>query len=166
MPRSGPEGADPTEIFPFPVGQTPANDRAYFEMLSWFVFGSGLNWRVMRSKWPHFLRAFAKFNINKVAMFGDDDVDRLLADQGIIRNGRKITGTIANARAVAAIVREHGGMTPWLRGYRGDVDALIKDVKKRFSHMGDTTARMFLTCVGAIEYQTWEPTARQRQGKP
>ena len=165
MPRPGPEGVSPTEIFPFPVGEPPADDCAYFEMLSWFVFGSGLNWRVMRAKWPAFLRAFSKFQPKKVAAFGDADIDRLFADEGIIRNGRKITGTIANAHAMLEIAREHGGMTEWLRSYGGDVPLLIKDVKKRFSHMGDTTARLFLTCAGVIEYQTWEPTKRQRAGK-
>ena len=152
-------------MFPFPVGQRPADDRAYFEMLCWFVFGSGLNWRMMRSKWPAFQRAFAKFNLKKVAAFDEADIDQLLSDEGIIRNGRKITGTIGNARAILAIASKHGGMTAWLRGYRGDTAGLIKDVKKRFSHMGDTTARMFLTCAGAIEYRTWEPTPRQRAGK-
>jgi hypothetical protein len=57
-------------------------------------------------------------------------------------------------------------MTPWLRSYRDDGDALIGAVRKRFHYMGETTSRMFLTAVGAIEYQTWKPTARQRAGKP
>ena len=136
-------------------------------MLSWFVFGAGLNWRVMRSKWPHFLRAFRKFNVDQGgARSARRDIDRLLADAGIIRNGKKIIGTIENAREMPAIAKEHGGMTAWLRGYRGDVDSLIKDVKKRFHHIGDTTSAHVPDCVGAIEYQTWEPTARQRAGKP
>jgi hypothetical protein len=41
---------------------------------------------------------------------------------------------------------------------------LIKDTKKRFHHLGDTTARLFLTCAGALEYQTWKPTDRQKAG--
>jgi DNA-3-methyladenine glycosylase I len=163
MPRSGPQGVSPTEIFPFAVGETPPDDRAYFEMLTWFVFGAGLNWRVMRSKWPAFTRAFAKFDYRKVARFGDDDIDRLLADPGIVRNGKKVVGTLENARQVAAIIKEHGGMTPWLRGYGADTASLEKEVRKRFSHMGETTAKMFLTCVGCIEYQTWKPTLRQRR---
>jgi DNA-3-methyladenine glycosylase I len=166
MPRSGPEGVGPTEIFPFPVGQTPADDRAYFAMLTWFVFGAGLNWRVMRSKWPAFEKAFRGFDIAKVAKFTDADVDRLLADASIVRNGKKIVGTIENAKELRAIAKDDGGMTAWLRTYRGDGDALIKAVRKRFHHIGEVTSRMFLTCVGAIEYQTWEPTPRQRSGKP
>ena len=165
MPRSGPEGVSPTEIFPFAIGETPADERAYFEILTWFVFGAGLNWRVMRSKWPNFTMAFKKFDVAQVAKFGEADVDRLLADASIVRNGKKIVGTIANAREIRAIAKEHGSMTVWLRGYRSDGDGLIKAVKKRFHHMGETTSRMFLTAVGAIEYQTWKPTARQRSGK-
>ena len=73
-PRTmGPE-ADPTEILPFPVGQTPPDDRAYFEMLTWFVFGAGLNWKVMRAKWPNFQKAFRRFNLNAVARFTEADV--------------------------------------------------------------------------------------------
>lgn len=165
MPRSGPEGVSPTEIFPFAIGETPADERAYFEIVTWFVFGAGLNWRVMKAKWPNFRKAFKSFDVAKVAKFGEADIDRLLADAGIVRNGRKIVGTIENAREIRAIAKEHGGMTAWLRGYRGDGDALIKAVRKRFHHIGETTSRMFLTAVGAIEYQTWKPTARQRRGK-
>jgi DNA-3-methyladenine glycosylase I len=166
MPRTAPPDAHPTEIFPFEVGKTPIDDRMYFEMLTWFVFGAGLNWRVMRAKWPNFQKAFANFNIAKVAKFGESDIDRLLADAGIVRNGKKIVGTVENAREMLAIKKKAGGMTPWLRAYRADSDEMIKDTKKRFHHMGDTTSRMFLTCVGAIEYETWEPTARQRAGRP
>ena len=166
MPRSGPEGVSPQEIFPFTIGQTPADDRAYFEMLTWFVFGAGLNWRVMRSKWPAFRKAFRNFEPAKVAKFGEAEIDRLLGDAAIVRNGKKIVGTVANAREMLVIAREHGSITPWLRGYGGDGEALIKAVQKHFHHMGETTSRMFLTAAGAIEYQTWEPTARQRSGKP
>lgn len=163
MPRSAPN-ADPAEMFPFKAGETPRDDRAYFEMLSWFVFGAGLNWRVLRAKWPNFLAAFKDFEVDAVAGYGETDIDRLLADAGIIRNGKKVVGTVANARALQAIAAEHGGVTAWLRSYGADGDALIKAVKQRFNHMGDTTARIFLTCAGAIEYQTWEPTDRQRRG--
>ena len=164
MPRSGPQGVDPTEIFPFKFGETPADDRAYFTVLSWFVFGSGLNWRVLKMKWPAFLEAFAGFDVAAVAAYGEHDVDRLLADSGIIRNGRKIVGTIGNARQLREIAAESGDVTSWLRGFGADVDGLTRAVKKRFSHMGDVTARMFLSAVGAIEYSSWEPTDRQREG--
>ena len=165
MPRSGPQGVDPTEIFPFTYGDTPHDERAYLEVLSWFVFGAGLNWRVLKSKWPQFLEAFTGFDVALVSAYGEHDIDRLLANSGIIRNGKKIVGTIENARQIQAIAGEHGTVTRWIRSYGTDVDGLIKAVKKRFSHMGDVTSRMFLGAVGAIEYSTWQPTARQREGR-
>ena len=128
MPRSGPDGVDPTEIFPFPVGETPPDDRAYFAMLTWFVFGAGLNWRVMRSKWPAFEKAFRNFDAAKVAKFSEDDIDRLLADASIVRNGKKIVSTIANAKELRTIAKADGGMTAWLRSYGGHGDTLIKAV--------------------------------------
>ncbi len=166
MPRSGPQGVDPTEIFPFTFGETPADDRTYFTVLSWFVFGSGLNWRVLKMKWPAFLTAFDGFDPAIVAAYSERDIDRLLADTGIIRNGRKIVGTIENARQLREIATESGDVTSWLRGFGTDIDGLIRAVKKRFSHMGDVTTRMFLSAVGAIEYDSWKPTARQREGRP
>jgi len=166
MPRSGPQGVDPTEIFPFTFGETPADEQAYFRVLSWFVFGSGLNWRVLKMKWPAFLTAFANFDPKTVASYQEREIDRLLGDAGIIRNGRKIIGTIENARQLNAIATEAGGMTSWLRGFGTDVDGMVRAVKKRFSHMGDVTTRMFLSAVGAIEYDSWKPTQRQREGRP
>jgi 3-methyladenine DNA glycosylase Tag len=165
MPRSAPPDADPREIFPFPVGETPLDDRAYFEMLSWFVFGAGLNWRVLRAKWPNFLRAFDGFDIAAVAAYREPKIDALLADAGIIRNGKKILGTVENAGAMQQIAEEHGDMTRWLRTFGGDSPALQKAVRKRFHHIGETTGRLFLACCGVLEYPTWEPTARQRTGK-
>ena len=166
MPRTAPPAADPTEIFPFPVGQTPPDDTAYFEMLTWFVFGAGLNYKVLRGKWPGFKKAFKGFKPASVAKFTDADVDRLLADPGIVRHGKKIIAAIENAQELRAIAKEHGGMTVWLRTYGADAEALIKDTKKRFRHIGDTTARLFLACAGALEYPTWKPTERQRSGRP
>jgi DNA-3-methyladenine glycosylase I len=166
MPRSGPQGVDPREIFPFEFGRTPPDDRAYLEVLSWFVFGAGLNWRVLKAKWPAFLQAFANFDVPTVAGYGERDIDRLLADTSIIRNGKKIVGTVENARQIAELADDHGGTTRWLRSYGTDVETLVRAVKKRFSHMGDVTSRMFLSAVGAIEYGRWTPTERQRSGTP
>ena len=53
---------------------------------------------MISNKWPGFTEAFAGFDVEKVAGFGDDDVERLMADKGIVRNRRKITATIGNAQ--------------------------------------------------------------------
>ena len=73
---------------------------AMYERLSLEAFQSGLSWIVILRKRPAFREAFAGFDPERVARFGDDDRARLLADAGIVRNRAKIDAAIANARAV------------------------------------------------------------------
>jgi len=84
-------------------GRPLRDERALFELLCLEGFQAGLSWITILRKRPAFRRAFAGFEIEAVAGFGDTDVDRLLADPGIIRHRGKITATIANAQAVAAM---------------------------------------------------------------
>ena len=79
------------------------DDRALFEKVSLEAFQSGLSWLTILRKRESFRAAFAGFEIERVAAFGDDDVVRLMADAGIVRNRAKIDATIANARAAAAL---------------------------------------------------------------
>lgn len=76
---------------------------ALFERISLEAFQSGLSWLVVLRKRPAFRAAFAGFDPEAVAAFGDDNVARLLADAGIVRNRAKIAATIANARAVLGL---------------------------------------------------------------
>ncbi|SNQ46841.1 DNA-3-methyladenine glycosylase 1 [Frankia canadensis] len=76
-----------------------------FERLTLEAFQSGLSWLTILRKRPAFRAAFADFDPAAVAAFGPADVERLLADAGIVRNRRKIEATIANARAVLALDR-------------------------------------------------------------
>ena len=79
------------------------DDRALFERLTLEAFQSGLSWLTILRKREGFRAAFAGFEIERVAAFGDDDVERLMADAGIVRNRAKIEATLANARAAAAL---------------------------------------------------------------
>jgi DNA-3-methyladenine glycosylase I len=83
-------------------------DRALLEKLTLEGFQSGLSWIVVLRKREAFRAAFAGFEPHVVAAFGDDDVERLLADAGIVRNRQKIEAAIGNARAVVAL-RERDG---------------------------------------------------------
>ena len=65
------------------------------------AFQSGLSWLIILRKRENFRRAFCGFDIDKVARYTDADVQRLMADDGIVRNRAKIEATIANARAAA-----------------------------------------------------------------
>ncbi|MGH4014089.1 MAG: DNA-3-methyladenine glycosylase I [Pseudonocardiaceae bacterium] len=76
---------------------------ALFERLSLEAFQSGLSWLTILRKRPAFRRAFAGFDPVTVAAFTDDDVARLLADTGIVRNRAKIEATMRNARAVVEL---------------------------------------------------------------
>lgn len=80
-------------------GTPQHGDGVLFERLALEGFQSGLSWLVILRKRPAFRAAFARFDIATVAGFDDADVQRLLADPGIVRNRAKITATIANARA-------------------------------------------------------------------
>ncbi len=78
-------------------------EAALFERIALEGFQSGLSWLTVLRKRPAFREAFAGFEPEAVARFGDEDVERLLSDAGIIRNRAKIRATITNARAVVAL---------------------------------------------------------------
>ena len=82
-------------------GRPVRTDDALFERLTLEAFQSGLSWITILRKRPAFRAAFDRFEIAKVAAYDERDVDRLLADAGIVRNRAKIEAAIANARAAA-----------------------------------------------------------------
>jgi hypothetical protein len=90
MPRSGPEGVDLPEIFPFHSGKTPADDRACFEMLSVCV-RRGPELARAQGEAADFVRAFDGFDIAKVAAYGERDIDRLLATARSSATARRST---------------------------------------------------------------------------
>jgi DNA-3-methyladenine glycosylase I len=84
-------------------GRPLRGDQAIYERLCLEAFQSGLSWLTILRKRENFRAAFAGFGIPSVAAFGDDDVQRLLADAGIIRNRAKIVAAIGNARAALEV---------------------------------------------------------------
>jgi DNA-3-methyladenine glycosylase I len=134
----------------------PKDDSGYFEEMTKTVFRSGFSWKVIENKWPNFQKSFAQFSVDKVAAFDERDVDRLLADTSIVRNGRKIESTIHNARALKAIQKEFGSFEKYLRSLDGvGYPAVAKDLKNRFKHLGRTGTFTFLWIVGE-EVPDWE----------
>lgn len=79
------------------------DDRQLFEMLSLELFQAGLTWRTIWERRAAFERAFAGFDVDRVAAFTAADIDRLCQDQTIIRNRRKISAVVANARMVQGL---------------------------------------------------------------
>lgn len=84
-------------------GRPVRGDDAIYERLCLEAFQSGLSWLTILRKRDNFRAAFADFRIAAVARFGDDDVERLMSDAGIVRNRAKVEAAIANAQAAAAM---------------------------------------------------------------
>jgi 3-methyladenine DNA glycosylase Tag len=142
--------------FEIPPRITPVDDNGYFEQMTKAIFQAGFSWQVVNNKWPHFQTAFDSFDIDRVAAYGPEEVDRLLSDSGIVRNGRKIEAAIANAIQLQAIRREFGSFDRYLRS----LDDLPyrerqKTLSKRFKNLGRTGVFVFLWCVNE-DVPDWE----------
>jgi DNA-3-methyladenine glycosylase I len=89
---------------------TPVHgDRELFEKLSLEGFQAGLSWITILRRRETFRAAFAGFDIDAVAAFDERDVERLMADPGIIRNRLKVEATISNARTTQELIADHPG---------------------------------------------------------
>ena len=128
----------------------PSNDDGYFENMTRVIFLAGLGWKMIDEKWPNFKKAFKNFSVNEVARFGENDVKRLMSDAGIVRNQAKINAAISNAKQLQNIRKEHGSFQSYLdRLDKSNNYALvIKELGKKFSRLGPSSARIFLYSVG------------------
>ena len=152
-------------------GRPVTDERGLFERMSLEAFQSGLSWLTILRKREAFRAAFANFDPDEVARFGDADVERLLNDAGIVRNRAKIEATIANAKATVALRDDGPSLTElvWER-YRppprpappqtfADVPsqtpetvALAKDLKRRgFRFVGPTTLYALMQACGVVD---------------
>lgn len=157
---------------------TPLRDsRDLFERMTLEAFQSGLSWLIILRKRDNFRRAFEDFDVAKVAAFTDSDVERLLADEGIVRNRAKIEATISNARAVADLDVDLGELlwsfAPPSRPRPTDLaavpavtpesTAMAKDLKRRgFKFVGPTTAYALMQATGMVDDHVascWVPAA-------
>ncbi len=131
----------------------------YLAVMSRAVFQAGLSWKLVASKWEHYERLFDGFDPVKVAAYGDGDVERILADGGIVRAGKKVRGTIENARAMVALEREHGAFRSYLRSF-ASYDELVRDLRARFAFLGELSVYYFLFRVGerVPRFEDWEKT--------
>lgn len=160
--------ADYTDYHDQEWGRPVRGEQALFERISLEAFQSGLSWLTILRKRPAFRQAFADFDPDRIAEFGDDDVERLLADAAIVRNARKIHATITNARAVQRL-REDGGLDEVFWSYQpaarprparmADVPAqteaskaLAKRLKAAgFAHVGPTTMYAAMQACGLVD---------------
>ena len=142
--------------YEIPPRQKPGDDNGYLEQMTKAIFQAGFSWKVVHNKWPNFRRAFHDFDIGKVAAYDDRDLDRLISDEGIVRNGRKIAATIDNARKLQRIIHEHGSVHSYLRSMDAWPYAQRREeISKRFKGIGPTGVFTFLWSVDE-EVPDWE----------
>ena len=147
-------------------GRPLHGDTPLFERLSLEAFQSGLSWLVILRKRPGFRSAFAGFDPTVVAAFGADDVARLLADAGIVRNRAKIEAAIHNAGRVLALDRSLDELL-WsfapsahvrpatladVPGISPESTAMARELKRRgFRFVGPTTCYALMQAAGLVD---------------
>jgi DNA-3-methyladenine glycosylase I len=104
------------------------DDRALFELLTLEGAQAGLSWSTILKRREGYRRAFSQFDLQSVAALGDADLQRLLADTGIIRNRQKLISTIGNAQRVLDLQRELGSFDRFLWSFVGN-KPLVADRK-------------------------------------
>ncbi|MCQ2558564.1 MAG: DNA-3-methyladenine glycosylase I [Oscillospiraceae bacterium] len=141
------------------------SDDAYlFEMLVLESFQAGLSWECILNKRENFRRAYAGFDLDAVCAFGEEDIARLLADPGIVRNRLKVNASIRNARIFRAIVQEYGSFWAYLNTFVHDrrlveqqvtsplSDAISADLVRRgMKFVGSTLIYSYLQAIGVID---------------
>lgn len=135
-------------------GRAIKTDDGHFERMTMEVFQCGLSWKIVLVKTPALREVFRNFSIDKVARFTKRDVDRLVNDERIIRNRRKIEATVDNAKVFAELCREHGSYRDWLRKLPAKTDEQVAAIyplfKKTFRFMGPETTKCYLMGCGKI----------------
>ena len=148
-------------------GRPQRDEVRLFEKLCLEAFQSGLSWLTILRKREAFRAAFAGFQIEEVARFGPADVDRLLADRGIVRNRAKIEAAVANAQAALALpdgltallwsFAPPPGRRPRPRTFADlpattpESTAMAKELRRRgFRFVGPTTAYALMQATGIV----------------
>jgi DNA-3-methyladenine glycosylase I len=146
------------------------NDQALFEFLILEGAQAGLSWLTILKKRDAYREAFDQFDVTKIARYREAKIEKLLANEGIVRNRLKIRGAVQNARACLAVTQEFGSFSHYLWGFTGGEpiqnawkthtnmpastpisDAMSKDLKKRgFTFVGSTICYAFMQATGMV----------------
>jgi len=165
-------GGDPLNVAYHDLewGVPQRDDRALFELLCLEGAQAGLAWITILRKRDGYRHAFEGFDPQRVAAYGEDDVERLLADPAIVRNRAKVRATIGNARAVLRLAEEGGGLAAYLWSFvdgtpiqnqwvqtdsvpaETDLSRTVsRDLRKRgFSFVGPTIVYAFMQSAGLV----------------
>jgi len=151
-------------------GRPVHDEQKLFEMLILEGMQAGLTWLTVLKKRESFRKAFDGFDPKKVARYGDAKIEKLMANEGIIRHRLKITSTVVNAKLFLKIVKEHGSFDKFIWGYVDhkpivnrrkkieDIpattpvsDKISQDLKKMgFKFVGSTIIYAFMQATGMV----------------
>ncbi len=146
------------------------DDQKLFEFMVLDAFQAGLSWKTVLHKRENFRSALDGFDVQKIAKYGEQDYERLLADPGIIRNRAKIRGTIQNAICFLSVQEEFGTFDAYIWQFTGgrtinngwtslaelpafsnESDAMSKDLRSRgFKFVGSTICYAFMQAAGMV----------------
>jgi DNA-3-methyladenine glycosylase I len=126
-------------------------DAALLERLALEIAQAGLTWTLILKRKDNFHQAFEGFEVDKVAAYGNQDVARLLADPGIIRNRLKVNAMIENARRIQLLRPEHGSFEGWLDAHHPlSLEEWTKLFRKTFVFTGGEIVKEFLRSTGYL----------------
>ena len=152
-------------------GKPVYDDKVLFEFLILESAQAGLSWITVLRKRENYRKVFADFDVQKVAAFTEDDIERLLLDPGIIRNRQKVTAAVTNARLFIDIQKEFGSFADYIWGFLPDKNPIVniwkdhtntpprtelsdrisKDMKKRgFKFFGTTICYAHMQATGMV----------------
>jgi len=127
------------------------NDDELFGRLIMEINQAGLSWETILKKETSFRKAYHNFSIKKVAAYGEKDIERLLADAGIIRNRLKVNAAIENAKTIQALQKEYGSFAKWLEHHHPKTkEEWVKLFKKTFRFTGGEIVNEFLMSIGYL----------------
>ena len=155
-------------------GKPVKDDKILFEFLILESFQAGLSWFTILKKRENFRKAFADFNVEKVAKFDETKIDELVQNEGIIRHRGKISAAINNAKLFIEIQKEYGSFSDFIWKYVDHKpiinnwnsikevpatteisDQIAKDLKKRgFKFFGSTTIYAHMQATGMVNDHT------------
>ena len=148
-------------------GRRPKNDQTLYELFILETFQAGLSWECVLNKREAIKAAFDGFDAARIATYGEGDIERLMATEGIIRNRAKLRAVVTNTRVCLKLRDEFGSFGKYIASFAGTSrttepytqrttssvsDALSADMRRRgMKFVGSTTVYAFLQAAGFID---------------
>jgi DNA-3-methyladenine glycosylase I len=118
-------------------------DEYYLEIISREVFEMFIGSKAVEKRWDDIKKSFRNFEIEEVASMGPKDIEKLMSDERVIRNRKKICATLRNAESFLDIKRRFGSFENYLSSFK-DKESLIEDLNLKISYIGKPSLRKII----------------------